>query len=210
MDSMVSTALIIEREIENARSIRDVGASSKRKESQSSSSSGKKSKASSSRGFQSRGHWGQGQSRVLSQEGRPGPMTCFYCHQPGHMKRIARRGMDLRALDRRSPSHQWDKRGHGLFLHPPVWVRGTSISPKMLYEHLPPHRQARGVRAWVKPEDRAYRLRHQGFRDVSTPSRHRLSHKISQLYSICFCYLAYAQGYYLTRVHRIHSSLHQL
>ena len=86
MDSMVSTALIIEREIENARSIRDAGASSKRKESQSSSSSGKKSKASSSRGFQSRGRRGQGQSRVLSQEGHPGPMTCFYCHQPGHMK----------------------------------------------------------------------------------------------------------------------------
>ena len=87
MDLMVSTALIIEREIENARSIRDAGASSKRKESQSSSSSGKKSKASSSRGFQSRDHRGQGQSRVLSEEGRPGPMTCFYCHQPGHMKR---------------------------------------------------------------------------------------------------------------------------
>ena len=87
MDSMVSTALIIEREIENARSIRDAGASSKRKESQSSSSSGKKSKASSSRGFQSRGHPGQGQARAPSQEGRPGPMTCFYCHQPGHMKR---------------------------------------------------------------------------------------------------------------------------
>ena len=63
MDSMVSTALIIEREIENARSIRDAGASSKRKESQSSSSSGKKSKASSSRGFQIRGHRGQGQPR---------------------------------------------------------------------------------------------------------------------------------------------------
>ena len=49
MDSMVNTALIIEREIENARSIRDVGAGGKRKESQSSSSSGKKPKASSSR-----------------------------------------------------------------------------------------------------------------------------------------------------------------
>ena len=87
IDSMVSTALIIEREIENARSIRDAGASSKRKESQSSSSSEKKSKDSSSRGFQSRGHRGQGQARAPSQEGRPGPMTCFYCHQPGHMKR---------------------------------------------------------------------------------------------------------------------------
>ena len=117
--------------------------------------------------------------------------------------------MDLRVLDRRSPSHQWDKRGHSLFLHPPVWVRGTSISPRVLYEHLPLHRQARGVRAWVEAEDRAHRLGHQGFRDVSTPSCHRLSQQISQLYRVCFCYLAYGQRYYLTRVHRIHSSLHQ-
>ena len=42
MDSMDRTALTIEREIEDARSTRDAGASSKRKESQSSSSSGKK------------------------------------------------------------------------------------------------------------------------------------------------------------------------
>ena len=51
MDSMVGTALTIEREIEDARSTRDAGVSSKRKESQSSSSSGKKQRASSSRGF---------------------------------------------------------------------------------------------------------------------------------------------------------------
>ena len=43
--------LTIEREIEDARSTRDTGVSSKRKESRSSSSSGKKQKASSSRGF---------------------------------------------------------------------------------------------------------------------------------------------------------------
>ena len=42
MDSMVGMALTIEREIEDARSTRDAGVSSKRKESQSSSSSGKK------------------------------------------------------------------------------------------------------------------------------------------------------------------------
>ena len=42
MDSMVGTTLTIEREIEDARSTRDAGVSSKRKESQSSSSSGKK------------------------------------------------------------------------------------------------------------------------------------------------------------------------
>ena len=51
MDSMVGTTLTIEREIEDARSIRDASASVKRKESQSSSSLGKKPRASNSRGF---------------------------------------------------------------------------------------------------------------------------------------------------------------
>ena len=51
MDSMVGTTMTIEREIEDARSTRDAGASGKRMESQSSSSSGKKQKASCSRGF---------------------------------------------------------------------------------------------------------------------------------------------------------------
>ena len=60
IDSMVGTTLTIEREIKDARSTRDAGVSSKRKESQSSSNSGKKQRASSSRGFQSRGHLGQG------------------------------------------------------------------------------------------------------------------------------------------------------
>ena len=84
MDSMVGTALTIEREIEDARSTRDAGVSSKRKESQSSSSSGKKQRASSSRGFQSRGHPGQGRIRVSSQAGQ---MVCYHCQQPGHMRR---------------------------------------------------------------------------------------------------------------------------
>ena len=51
MDSMVGKAMTIEREIEDARSIRDVGVRGKRRESQSSSSSGKKPRASSSREF---------------------------------------------------------------------------------------------------------------------------------------------------------------
>ena len=51
MDSMVGTALTIEREIEDARSTWDAGVSNKRKESQSSSSLGKKQRASNSRGF---------------------------------------------------------------------------------------------------------------------------------------------------------------
>ena len=66
---MVVTALTIEREIKDARSTRDAGASGKRKESQSSSSSGKKPRASSSRGFQGHGHPGQGHIRVASQAG---------------------------------------------------------------------------------------------------------------------------------------------
>ena len=84
MDSMVGTALTIEREIEDARSTRDASVSSKRKDSQSSSSSGKRQRASSSRGFQSRGHPGQGQMRVAGQVGQ---MVCYHCQQPGHMRR---------------------------------------------------------------------------------------------------------------------------
>ena len=84
MDSMVGTALIIEREIEDARSTRVASVSSKRKDSQSSSSSGKNQRASSSWGFQSRGHPGQGQMRITGQDGQ---IVCYYCQQPGHMRR---------------------------------------------------------------------------------------------------------------------------
>ena len=66
MDFMVGAAMTIEREIEDARSTRDTGASGKRKESRYSSSSGKKPRASSSRGFQSRGYSGQRQIRVAT------------------------------------------------------------------------------------------------------------------------------------------------
>ena len=84
MDSMVETALTIEREIEDAWSTRDAGVSRKRKESQSSSSSGKKQRASNSRGFQGRGHPGQGQIRVAGQTGQ---IVCYHCQQPGNMRR---------------------------------------------------------------------------------------------------------------------------
>ena len=84
MDSMVGITLTIEREIEDAWSTWDASVSSMRKESQSSSSSGKRQRASSSRGFQSRGHPGQGQMRVASQAGQ---MVCYHCQQPRHMRR---------------------------------------------------------------------------------------------------------------------------
>ena len=84
MDSMVGTALTIEREIEDARSTRDAGVSSKRKKSQSSSSSGKKQRASSSQGFQGLGHPSQGQIRVAGQAGQ---MVCYHCQQHEHIMR---------------------------------------------------------------------------------------------------------------------------
>ena len=73
MDSMVGTALTIEREIEDAQGIRDTSTSGKRKGDQSSFSTGKRQRASC--------------SREPQMQGQPGPLTCFYCHQPGHMKR---------------------------------------------------------------------------------------------------------------------------
>ena len=83
-DSMVGMALTIEREIEDARSTRDAGVSSKKKKSQSSSSSGKKQRASSSREFQSRGNPSQGQIRIASQAWQ---IVCYHCKQPGHLRR---------------------------------------------------------------------------------------------------------------------------
>ena len=69
MDSMVGTTLTIEREMEDARSTRDASVNGKRKDNHSSSNSRKRQRASSSRGFQSRGHLGQGQMRVSGQAG---------------------------------------------------------------------------------------------------------------------------------------------
>ena len=84
-DSMVRIALAIEREVDDTRSIRDMGSSAKRKENQSSSSSMKKQKTSASHGFQrqSRGYPGQGQTRVSSQSEH---MTRYFYHQPGHKR----------------------------------------------------------------------------------------------------------------------------
>ena len=86
MDSMVRTAMAIERVIEDAHNIRDAGTSGKRKKSQSSSSSGKKPKASSSQGFQGKGidHHGQGQVKAFNHARL---MTCYLCHHPRHIRR---------------------------------------------------------------------------------------------------------------------------
>ena len=79
MDSMVKTIIAIKRELDDAWSIQDTGASEKRKESHSSSKSGKKRRTSVPRGYSVQGHGyqGQGQGRATN---RAGPMICFYCH----------------------------------------------------------------------------------------------------------------------------------
>ena len=85
MNSMVRTVMTIEREIEDARSIRAASTSEKR-EDQPSSSSRKRHKTSVARVFQGRGHdhQGQGQARASNQAGQ---VTCFHCQQPRHMRR---------------------------------------------------------------------------------------------------------------------------
>ena len=78
MDSMVGTTLTIEKEIEDAWSIRDADTGEKR-ESQPSSSSGKRRKTSTSHEFQD-----QGQDGAFSQAGQ---IICHFCRQPGHVRR---------------------------------------------------------------------------------------------------------------------------
>ena len=85
MDSMVRTALSIEREIDDARSIRDTGAGDKRKEGQPSSRSGKKQRTSVPRGFSGQGRGFQSQIKIRAPS-QSRPMTCYHCHQPGHMR----------------------------------------------------------------------------------------------------------------------------
>ena len=86
MDYMVRTALAIEREIDDVRSIRVTGAGDKRNEGQPSSSSRKKQRTSVPRGFSGQGRGFQGQSQIRAPS-QSGPMTCYHCHQPGHMRR---------------------------------------------------------------------------------------------------------------------------
>ena len=79
MDSMVRIAMAIEKKIDDAWSIRDAGASDRRKEGQPSSSSGKKQKTYVPRGFQGQGCDYQGQGRVNTSS-QMRQMTCYHCH----------------------------------------------------------------------------------------------------------------------------------
>ena len=117
---------------------------------------------------------------------------------------------DPRVSGQHSPSQRWDKRGYSIFLHSPVQVKGASISFRELHGHLPLHRQAREARLYAEVEDEAHRQGRQGFRGVSMLSHHRLSWQISQSYRVRFCYLTYGKECYLILVLNFHSLLHQL
>ena len=71
-DSIVRTTLAIGRGVHDTRSIRDMGASTKRKENHFSSNSGRKRKASIPWGFQERGgsYQGKAESRLLTRQSR--------------------------------------------------------------------------------------------------------------------------------------------
>ena len=71
MDSMVGTAVTIEREIEDARSTRDAGVGSKR-EDHPSSSSGKRQKTSASQEFQDQDQDWAGETGLPLKTGIPG------------------------------------------------------------------------------------------------------------------------------------------
>ena len=83
---MVRTALVIGKGVDDTWSIRDMGASTKRKENQASSNSGRKRKTYIPWGFQERGDDYQGQVRARASS-QTGQMTCYHCHQRGHMRR---------------------------------------------------------------------------------------------------------------------------
>ena len=77
---------VIEGGVDDARSIQDMVAGTKRKEDPSSSNPGKKQKTSVSQGYlgQGRGHQDQGQNGTFSQAGQ---MMCYFYRQPGHFRR---------------------------------------------------------------------------------------------------------------------------
>ena len=64
LDSMVRTAIVIEKEVDDAQNIRDVGVKDKKRETQPSfSNSGKRQRSSTPQGFQGQGHSYQAKAR---------------------------------------------------------------------------------------------------------------------------------------------------
>ena len=197
MDSMVSTVLIIEREIDDARSgiqvpvIRSGGAKFLLQARERSKGlmfhEGPRDRT----GHPKRG----GTSGLLANQdrGRVSSATSL-----DTINGIAPKDKDPKVMGHSSLNHQWGKRGHNLFLHTLVRARGTNISMYVRHKHLLPLRQAREARLWVEVRDRAHGPGLWGPRGVSTPWNHRLSIQFSQICGVrfytCNCFL----------IHRVH------
>ena len=134
IDSMVRTALAIEREIDDTRSIRDTSAGDKRKEGQPSSSLRKKQRTSVPRGFLGQGHGFQSQIQIKAPS-QSEPVTCYHCHQPGHVRWNCPQRQGSQGHGTPQSSHQWDTLRHSMFLLTLAWARGTDISPRVRHEH---------------------------------------------------------------------------
>ena len=126
MDSMVGTTLAIEKEMEDARGIRDPSVGRKRKEDRPSSSLGKRQRTS--------------VPRAPHVQGQPRSITCFYCHQPRHMRRDCPQRQGFQSYGTaQSQSLVGQVRTEFVPSHL-VLAKGTSISLRVLHKHLQLHR----------------------------------------------------------------------
>ena len=116
---MVRTALTSEREGDDIQGIQDRGASTKRKEDQSSPNLGKKQKTSVSQGYQGQGygHQGQGQDQLfrggehfeaLASQSREHVTTATSLDT---FEGIAHGGRDPKVVGHLSPNRRWDELG---------------------------------------------------------------------------------------------------
>ena len=69
---------------------------------------------------------------------------------------IAPKDRDPRVLRQHNPSQRWDRRGYNIIIHIPVQARGASFSLRELQGHLPLYRQAREASLWAEAEDEAH------------------------------------------------------
>ena len=88
---------------------------------------------------------------------RLGRWCATIASSPDTSEGIAPRDKDPKVSGQHSPSQRWDRDGYSMFLHLPVWARGASFNPRVLYGHLLLHRQARRARLWAEVEDEAHK-----------------------------------------------------
>ena len=172
MDSMVGTALTIEREIEDARSTRDAGVSSKKRRVNLLQVRERSEGLLVHVGSRAAAIWARDGSELPVRLGR---WCATIASSPNISGGIAPRDRDPKVLGQRSPSQRWDRKGYSIFLHSTEQARGANFSLRELPEYLLLHRHAREARLWAEVEDEAHGQGRQGFRGVSTPSHHRLS-----------------------------------